>query len=75
MKSTKVRPWGAVISMIAAAVFAAPPLVLPADSPVGPKLVFIVVGSVLLATAIVATRAEPGSRGGQPQDAEDDVTP
>ncbi|MCC4248541.1 MULTISPECIES: hypothetical protein [Microbacterium] len=74
MARKSVVPWGAIVSVMAAGVLAAPTLLLPADSPVGPKLVFIVVGSLLFATAVALTRAEPGKRGSRAPD-EDDVRP
>ena len=72
MAPRSAPPWGTIVAVVAAVVFAAPTLFLPADSPVGPKLVFIVVGSALLATAIVLTRREPGVP--DPED-RGDVTP
>ncbi|MFG6280730.1 hypothetical protein [Microbacterium sp. 5K110] len=68
------RPWGAIMAVVAAVVFAAPTLFLPADSSVGQKLAFIVAGSVILAAAIVLTRAEPGVREPEMPASEDDVT-
>lgn len=68
------RPWGAIMAVVAAVVFAAPTLLLPADSSVAQKLAFIVAGSVILAAAIVLTRAEPGVREPEMPASEDDVT-
>lgn len=69
------RPWGPIVAALAALVFAAPTLFLPADSPVSAKLVFIVAGSILLAAAIVLTRAEPGARNPDLSEPDDDITP
>lgn len=69
------RPWGPIVAALAAFVFATPTLFLPADGPVSAKLVFIVAGSVLLAAAIVLTRAEPGARNPEVSESDDDVTP
>lgn len=56
------RPWGAVLSGVAAVVLATPTLVFPADSPTEPKLGFLAVGAVVLAGAVVRIRAEsPGA--------------
>ncbi len=69
-------PWGMILATGAAAVFAAPTVVLPADSPVLPKLIFIVCGSVLFAAAVVQTRAErPDESPRGREDAPDDRTP
>lgn len=69
-------PWGAIVAALAALVFAAPALVLPADGPVATKLVFVAFGAVLLGVAIVLTRREPAAPrpvdGGEEGD---DVTP
>jgi len=74
MRARRAWPWGTIVAVIAAAVFAAPTVLLPADSPVGPKLVFIVVGSVLLATAIALTRSEPGANGSHATEEDDDLS-
>jgi peptidoglycan/LPS O-acetylase OafA/YrhL len=75
MNRRPVRPWGPIAAAISALVFAAPTLVLPADSTVGAKLLFIVVGSVLLVAAIAWTRLEPPPRASQGTVPTDDVTP
>lgn len=75
MERTWARPWGPLVAVIAAGVFAAPTLFLPADSPVEPKVIFIVIGSVLLTAAIVLTRREPVSPPSDEPGRGDDVTP
>ncbi len=67
-------PWGTIVAVLAAFVFAAPTLVLPADGPVAPKLGFIAVGAVMLAVAIVLTRREPGASRLTDLEDGDDVT-
>ncbi|MBN9209952.1 MAG: hypothetical protein J0I95_00350 [Microbacterium sp.] len=69
------RPWGTILAVVAACVFAAPTLLLPADGPVTAKLGFIVVGAVLLAAAIILTRREPGASGIDDDADEGDVRP
>lgn len=74
MRARRALPWGTIVAVIAAAVFAAPTVLLPTDSPVGPKLVFVVVGSVLLATAIALTRSEPGANVSVATESDDDLS-
>lgn len=74
MRARRAWPWGMMVAVIAAAVFAAPAVLLPTDSPVGPKLVFILVGSVLLAAAIALTRSEPGANGSRATVEDDDLS-
>lgn len=69
------RPWGTILAVVAACIFAAPTLLLPADGPVTAKLGFIVVGAVLLAAAIILTRREPGASGTDDDADEGDVSP
>lgn len=57
MPSTS-RPWGVVLCAAAALVFAAPTVLLPADSPTGPKLIFVAVGSVVLIFGAIRIRRE-----------------
>ena len=68
------RPWGFVVAVLAAITFAAPSVVLPADSPVDAQLVFLAVGSVLFAGAIVLNRGEPARRTPPDEDEADDLT-
>ncbi|MFS0792940.1 hypothetical protein [Microbacterium sp. 1P10AE] len=75
MERRRVRPWGPIVAVISALVFAAPTLLLPADSPVGPKLLFIAIGSVLLVAAIALTRLEPPTRASHGTVPTDDVKP
>jgi hypothetical protein len=56
------RPLGAALSAAAAFVFATPTLFLPPDAHASVKLVFIVGGSILLATAVIRVRAENSAR-------------
>lgn len=75
MERARRRAWGPLVAVVAAIVFAAPTLILPADSPVGPKLIFIAVGAVLLVAAIVLTRLEPPSRADHADEENDEVSP
>jgi len=58
MRGSGSIPVGVALSALAALVLATPTLFLPADVHVWVKLVFITVGSVLLAIAAVRVRAE-----------------
>lgn len=62
MSSTS-RPWGVVLCAAAALVFAAPTVLLPSDSPTGPKLIFVAVGSVILIFGAIRIRREGGAGG------------
>ena len=58
MRRETRRPYGAIVSAVAALTCAAPTLVLPADSSIAPKLAFAAVGAVLFGIAVVRTRSE-----------------
>lgn len=69
-------PWGVILATAAAVIFAAPTVVLPADSPVLPKLIFIVAGLMLFGAAVVQTRAErPDESPRGSDDAADELRP
>lgn len=56
---TSIRPLaGVFLCGIAALVFAAPTLFLAADSPTGPKVAFLVVGTIILALGALRIRRE-----------------
>ncbi len=77
MPSSPPRPLGVILCVIAALVFATPTLFLPADAHASTKVVFIVVGSALLAAGVIRVRREGVTRAAQDEGeaAPDDVTP
>lgn len=72
MRNPASRPIGVVLCVVAAAIFAAPTLFLPADTHVSVKLLFIVAGSLCLALGVFRVRREDKSR---PQRGEDGARP
>ena len=52
------RPIAVVLCVLAAAVFAVPTLLLPADTVTNVKAVFILVGSVLFVAGVIRMRFE-----------------
>lgn len=77
MTSRSSLPLGAALSAAAAFVFATPTLFLPPDAHASVKLVFIVGGSILFATAVTRVRSENHASNGASADAStpEDVTP
>ncbi|MFJ4159007.1 hypothetical protein [Microbacterium testaceum] len=61
MPSRSPRPIGFALSLLSAALVAAPTLLFPADSPTEPKLVFAVVGAAAFFLAILRIRREPAA--------------
>ncbi|WP_295831290.1 hypothetical protein [uncultured Microbacterium sp.] len=62
MPSRSPRPIGFALSLLAAALVAAPTLLFPADSPTEPKLAFAVVGAATFFLAILRIRREPSAQ-------------
>lgn len=62
MSSRSPRPIGVALCLVAVAVLAAPTLLLPADSPTEPKLVFAAAGAVIFLLAVRRIRREPAAQ-------------
>lgn len=73
MDSRSPRPIGFALCVVAVMVLAAPTLVLPADSPTEPKLVFAAAGAIIFALAVLGIRREPAARAPEPR-SDDDVS-
>jgi len=77
VRSRRMLSLGAALSAAAALVFAVPTLFLPPDAHASVKLVFIVGGSILFATAVIRVRSEGSAENRSDADMPnpEDVTP